>query len=181
MVRDYQRIGRAEPVLASADPGALVRRVTEAMRAAPASRGLEITCEVEEAPPQCPLDEDLMSAALENLVRNAMEAMNGASGKRITLRVESDRGEQVVFTVADDGPGMDPRTRERATEAFFTTKAAGTGLGLAIVRKIVDQHAGRIAIEPGLPRLDGRGTAVRVALPRHAGEATPPPVVRAVR
>jgi signal transduction histidine kinase len=63
--------------------------------------------------------------------------------------------------VEDTGTGMDARTRERAFDDFFTTKARGTGLGLAFVRRVVEAHGGAVALESE----PGRGTVVRVRLP----------------
>ena len=68
----------------------------------------------------------------------------------------------VTIEIGDTGPGIDPSIMPEIFDPFFTTKEAGTGLGLSIVRKIVDQHGGRIEFDS----LPGRGTRVRVDLPR---------------
>jgi signal transduction histidine kinase len=70
-------------------------------------------------------------------------------------------GGRVVVEVVDDGVGISPEDRDRIFLPFFTTKPAGTGLGMSIVKKIVDLHAGDIAIES----TPGRGTRVRISLP----------------
>ena len=69
---------------------------------------------------------------------------------------------QSRLIVEDDGPGMDARTRERAFDDFYTTKAAGSGLGLAYVARVARAHGGRAHIESE----EGRGTSVELALPR---------------
>ena len=66
-----------------------------------------------------------------------------------------------MLQVIDDGPGMDPRTREQAEEAFFTTKAGGTGLGLAFVRRVAEAHGGELRIQSRL----GHGTTVTLVVP----------------
>lgn len=161
VVRDYQRLGRAEPVREPADVGKLVRGVVEGARVAErAGKEIEVIAGVEEMP-ECPLDADLVAAALENLVRNAIEAMErGKIVVRAERRFEAGR-DSLRLTVIDDGPGMDARTREQAEEAFFTTKATGTGLGLAFVRRVAEAHGGRLIIESAL----GRGTTVALVLP----------------
>lgn len=63
--------------------------------------------------------------------------------------------------VEDTGEGMDARTRERAFDDFFTTKASGSGLGLAFVRRVVEAHGGEVL----LTSREGRGTVVRMRLP----------------
>jgi two-component system sensor histidine kinase HydH len=61
----------------------------------------------------------------------------------------------------DTGEGMDARTRERAFDDFFTTKATGSGLGLAFVRRVVEAHGGEVS----LTSREGHGTVVRLRLP----------------
>src|SRR5688572_2876434 len=110
---------------------------------------------------------------LVNLAANARDAMREGGVLRIATRngalvahgAESDGNDNMVLlTVADNGPGMDARTRERVFEPFFTTKglAESSGLGLATVYGIVRQSGGVISVasEPG------QGTAFEIALPR---------------
>ena len=63
--------------------------------------------------------------------------------------------------VADRGKGIDPATRERIFEPFYSTKKRGTGLGLAIVKQIVERHEGRISVNSE----DGEGTKFIIDLP----------------
>jgi signal transduction histidine kinase len=170
VVRDYQRLGRAEPVRTPVDVEKLVASVVEGARVSQSS--IEVCDDVETGLPTCALDGDLLSAALENLVRNAIEAMNERG--RGTVRVRADQREErgrvwLRLSVADDGPGMDALTREQAEEAFFTTKATGTGLGLAFVRRVAEAHGGRLRIES---KLDA-GTTVTLVLPCDARLSNP--------
>ena len=113
-----------------------------------------------------------------NLVINARDAMPEGGGLRITTRheaggslPESDphaaMGDRVVIEVADTGIGISDAVKAHLFEPFFTTKPAGkgTGLGLATSYGIVTQAGGHIDIESTV----GRGTTVRVSLPRTAG------------
>ena len=89
-------------------------------------------------------DEQKLLRVFHNLARNAVEAMP-TGGK---LRVQVDKvGEQIQWTVSDNGPGIPPELRGRLFELFATGKKGGTGLGLAIVKKIIDDHHGTIAVE----------------------------------
>ena len=110
---------------------------------------------------------------LLNLAINARDAM--PDGGTITLRTYERKvtdgtehpGHYVVLEVADTGIGMDPATRARVFEPYFTTKPAGkgTGLGLSIVYRIVDQAGGFTHVESA----PGKGTTMSVYLPRVAG------------
>ena len=74
---------------------------------------------------------------------------------------EGERPPRAVVAIADDGPGMDEHTAERAFELFFTTKRSGTGVGLAITKRLVERQGGTIAIETE----PGKGTTVLISLP----------------
>jgi len=120
--------------------------------------GLEL--DLEPALPQALVNPMEIEQLLANLIRNALQS--GGYGIRVTIRTEA-RGERLVLSVADDGPGMPPEVREQIFDPFFTTREAsgGTGLGLSMVHGIVSGHGGKISVhsEPG------QGTEVVVELP----------------
>src|SRR5262245_22010220 len=91
---------------------------------------------------------------LLNLLVNAIEAMSGVEDGPRELGVSTDRGSaaDVVITVRDTGPGLDPQSVARLFDAFYTTKAAGLGMGLAISRSIVESHGGRLWATGNVPR-----------------------------
>jgi len=159
VVSEYRRLGRAEPQLEATDVDALVATVASGatLSAEADGKGVEVVAEPSTIGERA-LDPELVTTALENLVRNAIEAYE-AEGGTITLsaRVTGDRLE---LRVRDDGPGMDARTRERAESAFFTTKAQGSGLGLAFARRVAEAHGGTLSIDSAL----GHGTTVRLTL-----------------
>lgn len=107
---------------------------------------------------------------LDNLVRNAREAMTEAlaarrmTGReaRLSVSVERDGG-QAVVRVADNGPGIPPGTLGRIFDPFFSTKGKGMGLGLAICREIVESHGGHIEVDS----TEGQGTTFTVRIPLH--------------
>ena len=120
------------------------------------------------------LDRERFEQVLLNLIDNACDAMPG--GGRITLRTKVwpgpaaalDGRDTVELVVADTGAGMSPPVRKRATELFFTTKAAGgsTGLGLFLALEFVDEAGGRLSIDSEV----GQGTTVSLMFP-HAAAA----------
>lgn len=123
--------------------------------------GLRITCE---APPEltADLDKDQIAQVLINLVKNAIEAMEGKAG---TVRLlASDDGIHVRMTVTDEGHGIPAEARDKVFQPFFTTKSLGrgTGLGLPIAYGIVKMHAGRIWFDSE----QGHGTTFFIELPK---------------
>jgi signal transduction histidine kinase/CheY-like chemotaxis protein len=126
-------------------------------------------------------DENQLRQVVMNLITNAAEAMAGREGT-IVLRVAPRRlsasepiepdgtlppGDYVAIEVADQGSGMDEDTRRRMFEPFFTTKPDGRGLGMAAALGIVRGHHGGLQVQS----VRGRGTTVRVLLPRLHGPA----------
>jgi signal transduction histidine kinase len=130
--------------------------------------------------PVC-VDRAQMESAIINLAINARDAMPGGGLLRIeTLNMIQDEagpedglapGDYVMVAVSDSGSGMAPDVAARAFEPFFTTKEVGrgTGLGLSQVYGFVRQSGGHVGIDSA----PGAGTAIRLYLPRHSGDAPP--------
>jgi C4-dicarboxylate-specific signal transduction histidine kinase len=93
-----------------------------------------------------------------NLIVNACEAQ--PAGGEVSVSARMVEG-QVLGEVADRGPGVSAALRERIFEPFFSTKDS-TGLGLSICHSIVQQHGGRLDVQPR----PGGGSIFRIALPR---------------
>lgn len=92
-------------------------------------------------------DPVLLEWALEAMVKNAIDALQGRGGT-ITLAAEVD-GTQAVLRVIDDGPGVPRELRRTIFEPGITTKRGGWGIGLALARRVIeDAHQGVLALEP---------------------------------
>jgi len=98
--------------------------------------------------------------ALDNLVRNAAEAMAAQDDARLAISVDREGGTAVV-RVSDNGPGIAPEKLDQIFQPFVSTKGKGMGLGLAICREIVEAHAGRLEVESAL----GEGTTFTLRIP----------------
>lgn len=161
LVDTYGRLARIDLARAPTDVNALVREVVAVHEIA---RRANVRLKADLGPelPRCDADRDMLTSVLENLVRNAVEALPVAGGTIAVRTLRAPAGDTgVVVVVEDDGAGMDAKTRERAFDDFFTTKPTGSGLGLAFVRRVVEAHGGEVA----LTSAPGRGTVVRLRLP----------------
>jgi hypothetical protein len=148
VARRFERIGnpaRREPI----GLGALADRVAGYYRPRLPRRANPIELRLE-APGMGPMiegDQVLLEWALEALVKNAIDALQGRSGT-IILRVGAAQGTAEV-RVIDDGPGVPKEIRRNLFEPGITTKRGGWGIGLALSRRVVeDAHGGVLVLEP---------------------------------
>lgn len=97
-------------------------------------------------------DEEKLFGALDNIMRNAIEAAEAQPvGERsVALRLER-RDASWVIAVMDSGAGIDPESEGRIFDPFFTTKEKGSGIGLALSKRYVESFGGRLAYEGRSP------------------------------
>ncbi len=106
-------------------------------------------------------DATQLGQVVENLVRNAIDAMEG-KGK---LLVELTNGPTAVeLSVRDSGPGIPAETINQIFDPLFSTKSFGTGLGLTLAKAIVESHSGSFRIVDGL---DGKGIGFTIRIPHY--------------
>jgi len=102
---------------------------------------------------------------LENILKNAIEALDGTPGK-ITVGASLKEGDVLELKVTDTGRGMDENVRSKALEPLFSTKGTvGAGLGLSLVLAVLRRHGGDLMLES----IPGRGTTVTITWPLHPG------------
>jgi signal transduction histidine kinase len=108
-------------------------------------------------------DEDSLVRALENLYRNAIDAMPEGGVLSLDVFWEDQMRKTIRLEIADTGPGIQKEHIDRVFDPFFTTKeiGKGTGLGLSIVHGIIQEHQGTITIESQ----PGCGTKFAIVLP----------------
>ena len=92
------------------------------------------------------IDKVQIQQVLLNLIRNAVEAMGGIPGSKLTI-VAEPAGDRIAVAVADTGPGLPDSVRARLFQPFTTTKPDGLGVGLSICRTIVETHGGELTAE----------------------------------
>jgi two-component system sensor histidine kinase HydH len=141
---------------APTDLKALVLSTAEHLKHDPSLAGVAIDVTGDGA--MVSLDKEQLQLALQNILMNAAQAMNGHG--RIHVSIER-RGNEWTVATTDTGPGMPPEVKEKVFEPFFTTRSRGTGLGLPIAKRVVEAHGGRIAIESAA----AGGTVVSLSIP----------------
>ncbi|MHB8418933.1 MAG: two-component system sensor histidine kinase NtrB [Myxococcales bacterium] len=157
LVADFLTFARPPPPsLREGDLGALVGECCLAFEAEAAKAGKTLSRRLQ--PAHARFDPDQLRQVVDNLLRNALEAISG--GGHIEVSVEATEAGSVV-TVEDDGPGVPPEIAPHLFEPFFTTKEKGTGLGLALVARIVGAHGGTVDLETQ----ERRGARFVVRLP----------------
>ncbi|WP_241759484.1 sensor histidine kinase [Pyxidicoccus parkwayensis] len=153
-----------EARLADVDLSQLVRDVVAGLRSLPEAEEVHVEVSVpEQAPLSC--DPLLLATALDNVVRNAMEATVAAKDlgqvASPTVRVLAAlRDGEAVVSVEDNAGGPTASVEARLFEPFVTSKPKGIGLGLAMTRQALEQQGGRLAFE----RIPG-GSRFRIHLP----------------
>lgn len=110
-------------------------------------RGVEFQAQLDPAAEEVLVDRIQIQQVVLNLVRNAIEAMEEVSARRIKVTSTREPGGYVRVTIADSGPGLAPEVAERLFQPFVSTKSDGMGLGLSICHSIIEVHGGRMWAE----------------------------------
>ena len=108
--------------------------------------GVEVSYQLDPHLDRVIVDRVQIQQVIVNLVRNALEAMQGQERRELTVSTLIE-GDMAVVSVADTGSGLDESAAARLFQPFVTTKAQGMGVGLSISRTIVEGHGGRIWTE----------------------------------
>ncbi len=154
----FSKIG-SEPEIQQADIVAVVQDSVAYMRTR-ISNKITLEAHLPETPCYLQLSKPLIEWVIENLIKNAVDAMGGQAGK-ITLTLLSYDNE-VRLDIADTGKGMDKRTQRRIFQPGFTTKKRGWGLGLPLAKRIIEQyHGGKLTLQSSKIN---EGTTFRIAL-----------------
>jgi signal transduction histidine kinase len=161
VARRFEWIGR--PVQTEAVDVRTLLRVLERyvrVRLPQLGKSVELTVDVPEGTPPVLGNAILLEWALENLIKNALDALAGAGGT-ICIESEAAAEKRVEIRVVDDGPGVAPAVRATLFEPGVSTKKGGWGVGLSLARRIVeDVHGGRLRLEPA-----DRGARFVMSLP----------------
>jgi len=156
-------VQRREMQVSSFDLGALARETVSMTEADAHRHGVSLTVATSTGLRHVMGDRVLVQQVILNLLKNSVEAMETVAGRKrmITITVEAWSDSSLRLAVTDSGVGLGQTQRERALEAFHTTKPAGMGMGLAISRSIVEAHRGKLWPSDN----DGPGVTFQFTLP----------------
>ena len=155
----FSKIG-SEPELQPADVLQTLQEVVTYMRTRVSSKVvIELNTHYTSYPLLIVQNVPLLEWVVENLIKNAVDAMSGTGKIRIDLQ---EVEEEVVIDVTDTGRGMDKWTQRRVFQAGFTTKQRGWGLGLPLSKRIIEEyHLGKLFVKQSKV---GAGTTFRIVL-----------------
>lgn len=152
----FSKIG-SNPALTATDGTQVISRTIDYMQARTSSQ-VTYTLKVQ-GPVMMRLNAPLFAWVIENLIKNAIDAMNGAGTITITV---STKGKAAIIDVADTGKGIEHRRWKRIFQPGYSTKQRGWGLGLCLSKRIVeDYHCGKLFVKDS--RING-GTTFRIIL-----------------
>jgi len=90
-------------------------------------------------------NKNALTGAIQNLVHNALQAMNAAQVKKPTINIQVYSQDNTVYiSVKDNGNGIKSNNIDKIFEPFYTSSSQGTGLGLAVVKSVVEAHQGKV-------------------------------------
>jgi signal transduction histidine kinase len=159
----FSQIG-SKPVLKSTDMTPVIQDViTYIQRRAP-QLGRPVTIKANLEPvPHLPLSKDIFQWALENIMKNALDAMDKNPGI-ITVHLGVIEGHEKIFIdIEDNGRGIGDKDMKRIFKPGYSTKKRGWGLGLSLAKRIIEEyHNGKLYVRESKV---GEGTVMRVELP----------------
>ena len=154
------------------DIGQMLREIVEEVRADPLAKGREVRLAETPAPATIIADVAQMKRALDNILRNALQAVPSGTGW-VEVSCRRDPAGGVAIVIRDNGCGLSPDVIAHLAEPFFTTRRlqGGSGLGLFIANQVAQKHGGRLEIE----NRPAGGAEVRFILPAAPPTKDPAP------
>lgn len=129
----------------------LVQRITSLFAPTLREKGIRLTYDIQPDGLEISMDQDQIEMVLINLIKNAVEILEGTPNARIDIRSSLDQTTQrATLEVSDNGPGIEPDKLEQIFIPFYTTKEDGTGVGLSLSRQILQLHGGVLGVDSQL-------------------------------
>jgi C4-dicarboxylate-specific signal transduction histidine kinase len=144
------------------DVNELIREMMVLLRSEASRYSISIHVDLSSDLPKVTADRVQLQQVFMNLMLNGIDAMKDTgTGGELTIQSQQNENGQLLVSVGDTGPGLQPEQADQIFNAFFTTKPQGTGMGLPISRSIVESHGGRLWATAH----SGRGATFQFTLP----------------
>ena len=130
------------------------------------THGVDLRTQLDESLPALEGDRVQLQQVVLNLVMNAIEAMQSAAPRTLSIRSCLSKPNFVHVAIEDTGTGIDPSNLDHIFNPMFTTKARGMGIGLSVCQSIVKSHNGRIWVTRGIEK----GSIFQFELPTNVGQ-----------
>jgi signal transduction histidine kinase len=137
----------------------VVQKLVRLMGEEASARGIALSVKSMQDALMVPMDVDKLQQALINIIKNAIESIEGTGS--IDIAVERQAGDRAVIRVSDTGSGLAPEEVGKIFDPDYTTKEKGLGLGLPIAHEIIRGHGGTIRVQSSI----GQGTTFEISLP----------------
>lgn len=146
-VDSYRKLTRVpEPDKKLFDVADLMNRIRVLYSSLDKSESIDLTLDIKEPDLKIFADKNLVSQVLINLMRNALEAINGKQEGKISIVAGLDSHQHPEICVIDNGPGIPEENIDEIFVPFFTTRQSGSGIGLSISRQIMRVHGGNLTV-----------------------------------
>ncbi|PTM05497.1 MAG: two-component sensor histidine kinase [Bacteroidetes bacterium] len=156
----FSKIG-SQPALIRTDLLLVTRQAVDYLKNR-SSKKIEITCQLPRDPIFLELNVPLFEWVIENLIRNAIDAISGPG--KIKIELQEKEAKWVQIEVSDTGKGISAKSLQTVFRPGYSTKKRGWGLGLSLAKRIIeDYHKGRIFVAQSVPN---EGTTFRILLPK---------------
>ena len=136
-------------VMQRVSPSVIVDNALQLLTHRIKSYGVEVQLVRAQRLPEVMADPEQLKEVLVNIVINACEELTEGGTIVISETISGDGSQRkAVLKISDSGAGIHPSIQEKIFQPFFTTKEEGTGLGLSIAVRIIEEHGGKIALDP---------------------------------
>ena len=130
----------------------MIERLTSLLKPDLEKSNIRLVMDIKASELKVKADHELLEQVLINLIKNAIEALDGAENGEISIAVRRAGAKKIAMTIEDNGPGMSKETIDRIFTPFYTTKKKGTGIGLSFARQIMKLHNGSITVQSELKK-----------------------------
>lgn len=144
-VESYRKLTRlSKPVLKPIALKGLIEHLLVLLENEPDFHRIHFLVEINPADVSVEVDEAQISQVFINLIKNAMQAVEGVDSPKIAISTAHTDTGFFEVNIVDNGPGISPEVMEQIFVPFFTTKESGSGIGLSLSRQIMKNHGGSI-------------------------------------